>query len=136
MIFQTMMNQIFGMKNFQNEIIWHYRTGGDSKKKWSKKHDTILFYSKTKKFIFNTQKEKAYTKSKSRKAGIINYGAGEAEFFEDEKGVYNIVIARDVWNISYINSQSKERTEYPTQKPLALLKRIIKASSNGEVFDV
>ena len=67
----------------------------------------------------------------------MNYGAGDAEFFEDEQGVYNFVNMRDVWEISYINSQSEERTGYPTQKPLALLDQIIRASSKkGDiVFD-
>jgi site-specific DNA-methyltransferase (adenine-specific) len=115
---------------FRNEIIWSYKTGGASKIGWSKKHDVILFYTKSKDCLFNTLKEKNYTKSKNRKAGIINYGAGNAEFFEDEKGVYNLVNARDVWEISYINSMAKERFRYPTQKPEKLLERIILASSN------
>ena len=127
---KVMMDEIFGVENFRNEIVWSYRTGGASLRNWSQKHDTILFYSKTEKYIFNTQKEKAYTKSKSRKAGIIDYGGGKAEFFEDEYGVYNWVIARDVWDIPYINSQAYERLAFDTQKPEALLKRIILASSN------
>jgi len=124
------MDEIFGKMKYRNEIIWHYRTGGSSKTCWSQKHDTILFYSKTDNWIFNIQKEKAYTKSKSRKAGIIDYGGGMAEFFEDELGVYNWVNARDTWDVSYINSQSAERIGYPTQKPEELIERIIKASSN------
>lgn len=132
---KIVLDAIFGNKNFRNEIVWSYRTGGSSKTNWSKKHDTLLFYSKTDAYIFNTQKEKSYTKSESRKPGVINYGAGTAEFFEDEQGVYNLVNARDVWDISYINSQSKERMGYPTQKPETLLEKIINASSNeGDVI--
>ena len=127
---KTMMDAVFGRDNFQNEVVWSYRTSGASRRKFSEKHDVILFYSKSKNFKFNTQKEKSYTKSKSRKPGIVNYGAANAEFFEDEHGVFNYVNARDVWDISYIGSTSPERTGYPTQKPLALLERIIKASSN------
>jgi site-specific DNA-methyltransferase (adenine-specific) len=131
---KIILDSIFKDRNFQNEIIWSYRTGGSSKGRWSKKHDVILYFSKTSKPTFNLQKEKAYTKSKSRKAGIVDYGGGTAEFFEDEFGVYNLVNARDVWDIPYINSQSKERLGYPTQKPEALLERIINASSNkGDV---
>ena len=52
-------------------------------------------------------------------------------FHEDEDGVYNEVSRRDVWDIPYLNSQSKERTGYPTQKPLRLLQRIVKTSSNS-----
>ncbi len=134
---KVMMDGIFGHGNFGNEIVWSYRTGGASKKWFSRKHDTILLYGKSNHRIFNTLKEKAYTKSENRKAGIVNYGAGNAEFFEDGNGVFNWVNMRDVWDISYLNSQSKERLGYATQKPLELLERIIKASSNpGDVvFD-
>ncbi len=127
---KIVLDEIFGKQNFRNEIIWGYRTGGSSKKKFSKKHDILFYYTKTKNFTFNMLKEKNYTKSKYRKEGIINYGQGNTEFFRDENGVYNLINMRDIWNIPYINSQSKERTGYPTQKPLALLNRIIKAGSN------
>ncbi len=132
------LDALFGKEKYVNEIVWSYRTGGASKTAWSQKHDTILFYSKSSTYTFNLQKEKAYTKSKSRKAGIVDYGGGTAEFFEDENGVYNWVNARDVWEISYINSQSDERLGYPTQKPEELLKRIILASSdkNDLILDV
>jgi len=131
---KLVMDQIFGGGNFRNEIIWQYRTGGASKDRWAQKHDVILFYAKSKNMSFNPQRDKCYTRSKSRKPGVVNYGAGTAEFFEDEGGVYNMVIARDVWDIPYINSQSAERLGYPTQKPLSLLERIIQASSNeGDV---
>lgn len=121
-----------GAKYLVNEIIWRYKTGGSSKRSFAKKHDSVLFYSKSDKYLFNLSKDKSYTKSKSRKPGVINYGAGNAEFFEDENGVYNLVNMSDVWDISYINSQSKERIGYPTQKPLALLERIIKCASNED----
>ena len=67
------LDKIFGYDNFQNEIVWDYRTGGSSKESFSKKHDIILLYKKSNKYIFNLQKEKAYTKSKSRKVGIVDY---------------------------------------------------------------
>lgn len=127
---RCLMDEVFWEENFQNEIVRWYRTWGSSQWKRSQKHDILLFYSKTNSMVFNTQKEKAYTKAKGRKAWIIDYWGGTAEFFEDEYWVYNRVIARDVRDISYINSQSDERTAYPTQKPEALLERIIKASSN------
>ena len=127
-----LLDEVFGEENFENEIAWGYRTGGSSQGKWSKKHDTILMYSKSGKPFFNTQKEKAYTKSRSRKAGLVDYGGGTAEFFEDEYGVFNWVIARDFWDISYINSQADERTEYPTQKPVEVLEKIIGASSEED----
>lgn len=132
---KVLLDEMFVESNFQNEIIWSYRTGGSGKGKWSQKHDNIFFYSRTDSPIFNLQKEKAYTKSKNRKAGIVDYGGGMAEFFEDEDGVYNWVNARDVWDISYINSQAAERLDYPTQKPEALLEKIVRASSNeGDII--
>ena len=127
---RCIMDEVFWDENFQNEIVRWYRTWWSSQWKRSQKHDTLLFYSRSNNMTFNTQKEKAYTKAKWRKAGIIDYGWWTAEFFEDDYGVYNWVIARDVRDVSYINSQSDERVDYPTQKPEALLERIIKASSN------
>ena len=128
------MDKIFGYQNFKNEIVWSYRTGGASKKQFSRKHDIILFYGNVGKHTFNILKEKAYTKSETRKPGVINYGGGTAEFFEDSVGVYNLVNMRDVWEISYVGSTHPERLGYPTQKPVGLLERIIKASSNeGDV---
>ena len=127
---KLVMDAIFGRKNYRNEVVWSYRTGGASRKTFAKKHDSLLFYSVSDTYTFNQPREKAYTKSKSRKAGKVDYGGGVAEFHEDQFGVYNEVVMRDVWEISYINSQSKERTGYPTQKPLELLGRIIQASSN------
>ena len=127
---KLMMDSIFGKENFVNEIIWYYRTGGGSKKSFAKKHDTLLFYAKSfKKKKFFIKKEKNYTKAKGRKAGIQNYGQADCEFFEDEEGVYNLTYMKDVWDIPYLNSQAKERVGYRTQKPLALLERIIKTSS-------
>ena len=127
---KLMMDAVFGFKQFQNEVIWRYRTGGTSTHRFAKKHDILLFYNKSNNYLFNLQKEKAYTKSKSRKPGVINYGGGLAEFFEDEHGVYNLVNMADVWELSYVGSTSPERLGYPTQKPEALLERIISASSN------
>ncbi len=127
---RCILDDIFGYDNFLNEIVWWYKTGGSSKTKFSEKHDLIMLYTKTKKYKFNVLKQKNYTKSKSRKKGIVNYGAGMTEFFEDEKGVFNYTNMHDVFNISYLNSQAKERVGYDTQKPKTLIERIIKASSN------
>ncbi|MCY3537478.1 MAG: hypothetical protein F4025_00335 [Synechococcus sp. SB0669_bin_7] len=125
---KLLMDGIFGKDRFRNEIIWSYRTGGVSKNYFARKHDVLFYYSGGS--MFNMQTEKAYTKSKNRKPGLVNYGAGQAMFYEDDNGIYNLVSMRDVWEIPYLNSQAKERLGYPTQKPLALLDRIIKASSN------
>jgi len=127
---KMVMDEIFEPHRFINEIVWRYKTGGTAARYFARKHHVILLYAKTSNYIFKIPKEKSYTKSKSRKPGIINYGGGTAEFFEDESGVYTWVNMTDVWDISYIGSTSPERIGYPTQKPEALLNRIIKASSN------
>ena len=102
------MDNIFKVENFINEIIWKYGLGGSGKKSFSKKHDNILFYSKSKDYIFNIQYEDATSnKLKGCKKKMI-----------------------DVWDIANINNMAKERIGYDTQKPKELLQRIIKASSN------
>jgi len=132
-----LMDEVFGPNNFVNEIIWAYRTAAGAKNEFNKQHDNIFLYAKSGNRIFNEHKEKSYTKAKGRKAGVVNYGAADTEFFEDEIGVYRWSGMRDVWDIPYINSQAVERLGYPTQKPEALVDRIIRASSNpGDlVFD-
>ena len=134
---RMLMDEVFGQDKFINEIIWSYRTASGAKDEFNKQHDNIFLYGKNKNRIFNAQKEKSYTKAKGRKAGIVNYGAADTEFFEDENGVYRWSGMRDVWELPYINSQAAERLGYPTQKPESLIQRIITASTNpGDlVFD-
>ena len=121
---KMVMDEIFGEKNFQNEIIWAYKTQGASKKRFASKHDTIFFYTKSDKWKFNTQYEKSIMMHK--------YGFKGSDFkIDPETGQqYNIIIARDIWEIPALQSATKEKVGYPTQKPEALLERIIKASSN------
>ena len=127
---KILLDEVFGEENLVNEIIWSYRTAAGGKGEFNKQHDSILFYQRSQNRIFFELKEKSYTKAKGRKPGLVNYGAAITEFFEDENGVYRWSTMRDVWDIPYINSQAVERTGYATQKPEALLERIIKASSD------
>jgi len=118
------MDQIFGGDNFRNEIIWSYKSGGASKKNFAKKHDTILVYGKSPRTRFNPQVEKSYNR------GFKPYRFKGVEEYMDEEGKwYTLVNMRDVWDIDMVGRTSKERLGYPTQKPIALLERIIKASS-------
>ena len=105
---RLMMDEVFGVNNFVNEIIWSYGLGGSSNRSFSSKHDTIFFYSKTKDYYF----------SKPLVPATSQMMAGQM------KG------ATDVFAIPSLNNMAKERLNYPTQKPEALLERIIKASSN------
>ena len=121
---KIIMDYIFGEENFLNEIIWAYKSGGVSTKYFSRKHDTILVYSKTKNYIFNPQKEKSYNR------GFKPYRFKGVEEFQDEIGWYTLVNLKDVWNIDIVGRTSKERVGYGTQKPEKLLERIILSSSN------
>lgn len=125
------MDRIFGCDNFKNEIIWAYRTAGNSKKYFARKHDTILFYSKDwRKTKFFIPKERSYLKKQ------YNYGAHYPEYYDSETGQYfSEVLMRDVWSdISPLKGCNREKVGYPTQKPLKLLERIIEATTEpGDV---
>jgi site-specific DNA-methyltransferase (adenine-specific) len=130
---KILMDEIFGRDNFRNEIIWHYRRWTGKAKKFQSLHDIILFYTKSDKYTFNEQYTTYTEGSVARKEqGVLHrFKRGEKPLLVsnksiDEKGVRE----NDVWHIPYIAPSSKERTGYPTQKPLTLLHRVIKASSN------
>ena len=126
---KILMDEVFGKDNFLNEIIWSYKTGGVSKNFFARKHDNLFFYAKNKQnYIFNTQYYRSYQAKK------YNYNPNYPELWDEEKKMwYHNSVCRDVWeDINVIGTESdlKERTDYQTQKPEALLERIIKASSN------
>jgi len=123
---KVLMDEIFGENNFVNEIVWAYKSGGSSKEHFSKKHDMIFLYSKTTNFVFNLLKEKSYNREFKR------YNFKGVKEYRDRIGWYTLVNMKDVWNIDMVGRTSKERTGFPTQKPEALLERIIKASSNPD----
>jgi DNA modification methylase len=119
--------------DFQNEIIWHYRRWTGKANKFQQLHDIIFFYSKSKNYTFNVIYTDYTEGSVARKKGGIlhRFKKGEEPVLVsnkevDEKGVRE----NDVWQIPFIAPSAKERLGYPTQKPEALLERIIKASSN------
>lgn len=121
---KLIMDEIFGLDNFINEIIWSYKSGGTSNRYFSRKHDSILFYSKTKYYIFNPVKEKSYNR------GFKPYRFKGVEEFKDDIGWYTMVNSKDVWQIDMVGRTSKERVGYETQKPEKLLEKIILASTN------
>jgi len=116
-------SELFGMKNFRNEIAWCYKSGGASKTHFSRKHDDILYYQKSNKCYFKLQKEKSYNR------GLKPYRFKNIEEFQDGIGWYTLVGMKDYWEIDMVGRTSRERVGYPTQKPEALLERIIEASS-------
>jgi len=132
---RIILDEVFGEENLVNEIIWGYRTGGISKGTFARKHDTILFYAKSNEFKFNTQFYKSYQQKK------YNFSEKYPELYDKEKQKwYHNSVCRDVWeDIFPIGTEpgNMERGDYPTQKPEALLKRVIEASSDpgGIVMD-
>jgi DNA modification methylase len=140
---KIMLDQIFGQEQFQNEIIWHYGPKAtQNETHFQRKHDVIFFYSKSSTFQFNTLLQEYSEGSLQERKSRYKH--------EDEAGRYRLTTRRDsdgnkyrakvflrpgvamtdVWDIGVINSTSNERLGYPTQKPLELLERIVRASSN------
>lgn len=122
------LDTIFGPGNFLNEIIWHYRTGGISNRWFGRKHDTILVYARQLgKHRFHPQRGGEY------RTDGLNFD-GNRPFKMTKKGrlYFNPEgpALTDVWDIPFLSTVSLERTGWPTQKPLALLDRIIRAASN------
>ncbi len=117
------MDAIFGKKNFRNEIVWHYQTGGVSKRWFGRKHDVIHFYTKTEKYFIDLTRVKD-----SRTAEVLRRIESGNENATRAKDLKRLPF--DVWNIQALNAMSNERTGSPDQKPLVLYERIIKASSN------
>lgn len=138
---KVMLDDIFGKNNLQNEIIWNYVSGGISQNSFAKKHDTIYCYvNNMDNKIFNVQKERDEDKiSKLSPDKIMKDEKGEFIWYirpntnpKVPNGVKSYLdkFMQDVWDIPIVNPQAKERVDYATQKPEALLERIIKASSN------
>ena len=124
---KVMLDTVFGYDNLQNEIIWYYKNGTRCRKRLAKTHDTIFWYSKTDTYIFNLEDIRVPFES-----GMTAWRHKQPEY--KDKTMPSGKIPDDVITIAYINNMAKERLGYPTQKPLALLDRIIKASSNqGDV---
>jgi DNA modification methylase len=131
---KMLMDAVFGTASFRNEIIWHYQRWPAKQKNFQRMHDVILFYVKAHRAnTFNLLME-------SLSKGTLKRWKGKKSKVEYSEGVRLVTQMTDenstgrpmddVWDISVINSQAHERLGYPTQKPEALLERIISASSN------
>lgn len=133
---KLIMDDIFTKENFRNEIIWAYSTLGRPKDRFALKHDNIYWYGKTNNAFFNENGAKIpYTQQyiDSHFRDVDEHGkkcrkrfdAGKWRIYYPDDGM----IPNDVWDIPYENSMSKLRVNYATQKPEALLERIIKSTS-------
>lgn len=133
-----LLDEVFGSENFRSEIIWHYRRWSNSQRGLLPAHQTILYYTKSENYVFN----EVWTEySPATNVDQILQRRSRDDF---NKSIYDRdndgnVIANgnkrgvplgDVWDIPLLNPKAKERTGYPTQKPLLLLERIINLATN------
>src|SRR6266849_274349 len=148
---RMLLDEVFGSSvsaggaGFKNEIIWHYQSGGRSRRRYARKHDTILFYTRSSQYCFHAERI-----SERRGAGKRNHmrkgvnAAGRVFWTIKSNGrtyTYDedsLMTPSDVWSdISHLHQKDPERNGYATQKPAALLERVIMASSeeNDLVLD-
>jgi site-specific DNA-methyltransferase (adenine-specific) len=114
---KVMLDQIFGRENFLNEIIWAYDYGGRAKDRWPAKHDDILYYVKDRQnYTFNRE---AIDRIPYMAPGLVS-----------KEKVAKGKLPTDTWWHTIVGTNSKEKTGYPTQKPLAIIERILAASSD------
>ncbi|HAJ06035.1 MAG TPA: site-specific DNA-methyltransferase [Chloroflexi bacterium] len=114
---KVLLDEIFGRNSFINEIIWAYDYGGRTKSRWPAKHDTILWYAKN---------HKSYTFNYEEMDRIPYMAPGLVGTKKANKGK----TPTDVWWHTIVSPTGKEKTGYATQKPLGIIKRIIKIHSN------
>jgi site-specific DNA-methyltransferase (adenine-specific) len=126
---KVLCDEIFGMENFLNDVVWSYNFGGRGKDRWPAKHDNILVYVKRRgKHTFNWDD-----------IDRVPYAAPELQYVgrtreEAEKRIMEGQVPTDVWSMSIVGTASRERVGYPNQKPVKLVRRAILASSNpGEL---
>jgi site-specific DNA-methyltransferase (adenine-specific) len=111
-----MLDDLFGPDRFLSEIIWAYDYGGRARDKWARKHDNILWYAKSARWTFNRDE---IDRIPYLAPGLVG----------EEKAARG-KLPTDVWWMTIVPTNSRERTGYPTQKPLKLLERIVRASSH------
>ena len=142
---RCLLDEVFGEENFVNEVIWAYKRWTAPSDNFQSMHDIIFWYSKNKNTKIynkiwitpaNEEKGRKENYKKDENGRMFRWQSNKGKrykIYRDERGVE----ANDVWDIAYVHPSGNERTGYPTQKPEALLERIIKASSNEDsiVFD-
>lgn len=115
---KVLLDTIFGRECFMNEIIWAYDYGGRSKRRWATKHDTLFWYAKDPKcYVFNYEAIDRIPYMAPRLVGAEKAQRGKTP--------------TDVWWLTIVPTKSKEKTGYPTQKPLKLLERIVRVHSEA-----
>ncbi len=153
---KILMDEVFGEDNFLNEVIWCYSSMQKSKNNWNRKHDNIFVYNKSEKWIFNALEvleeynddyEKRFKYEDENGKYMIRGKGGSASSIHSQGDLTpehelkypdwtyrqyftGGALPKDWWDLDFLNSNSKEKVDYSTQKPEALLQRIIKASSD------
>lgn len=139
---RIILDKVFGKENFQSEIVWSYKRWSNAKKGLLNSHQIIFFYSKTENFKFNTlyTEYSATTNLDQILQDRERNENGKSVYKRDENGIAILgkekkgVPLSDVWEIPYLNPKAKERTGYPTQKPVLLLNQIINiATEEGDL---
>ena len=132
---RLLLDEVFGEGNFVNEIIWKYNWASTVKKKFSQKHDTVFWYAKSAEdWIFNLDEmREPYTEEqlkgyKHDEDGYYTLDTSGKKWYAHPKGQ----LPSDLFEIGIISRSAKEREKYPTQKPEALVQRIIKASTDQD----
>lgn len=113
---RLLLDEIFGAERFLNEIIWAYDYGGRHRDRWPRKHDNILWYAKSDRWVFNREDIDRMPYLAPGLVGPDKAARGK--------------LPTDVWWMTVVPTRGRERTGYPTQKPERLLERIIRASSH------
>jgi site-specific DNA-methyltransferase (adenine-specific) len=138
---KCMMDAIFGVENYRNEIVWYYRSRSRASKKYRRMHDIVLFYTKTENYVFDTPKP-VYENELFLRDTVKDVINKESDHIKDDKGKYKRIrtraddaFLRDVWDdIGILSLMVAERLGYPTQKPSLLYTRMIETSSkDGDV---
>lgn len=142
---KILMDEIFGPDRFLNEIAWCYQGTGKTVTQYKRKHDTLLFYTKTGTWNFNArevgtpfgEKQKKKFSGKDENGYYKEYRHADGKVYRKYLQEDDFLPCNDWWSDIFVIQDHSERVGYPTQKPEALIERIIKASSNpGDiVFD-
>jgi DNA modification methylase len=130
---KVMLDRLFGRERFLNEIIWCYHGPSPITSAFKRKHDTILVYTRSKNYIFNADAVRVPYDPSTRETFASSPRAGFGKVPDLERGK----VPEDWWYFPVVARLHRERVGYETQKPLALLERIVQASSaeSGAVAD-
>ncbi len=136
---KILLDEIFGEDKFRNEIIWCYTGGTDSSQSFGRKHDTLFFYTKNDDYLFHGDFEPFSEGTLKRFNKEDEFGRYKENKLENGK-VYKTYmkaegkLVADYWSFPIVNKTYEESVGYATQKPEALLQRIIKASSDSDML--